>query len=157
MCGKVIGYQVGFPDGADHIASSINSHYSDGISLTHGNPRNHIWTFIVGSTDSYLYSDCPCGSKQPKTPPSFVSSDYYCESGCPNTRPVKGKFYPNDPLWDGHQCGSIETDCCNRTGIPWFYKKFNYSTTDYIEMRICLSEATSDEDCPVAHYEIYVK
>ena len=155
VCGKVIGYQVGHTDGAEHTTSSINSYYSDGISLTHGNPRRHIWTFMVGSTDNYLYSRCPC-SKDPQTPPPFVGSDYYCESGSPNL-PVLGKFYPNDPLWDGHQCGSIETACCQRTGIPWFYKKLNCSTTDYIEMRICLSEATSDEDCPVAHYEIYVK
>ena len=156
VCGKVIGYQVGWTDGAHHTTSSINSHYSDGISLTHGNPRSHIWTFMAGSFDSYVHSNCPCGSKQPQTPPSFVGSDYYCESGSPNY-PVFGKFYTNDSLWDGHQCGSIETACCQHTGIPWFYKKFNYSTTDYIEMRICLNEATSDEDCAVAHYEIYVK
>ena len=156
VCGKVIGYQVGWTDGAHHTTSSINSHYSDGISLTHGNPRSHIWTFMAGSFDNHSHSSCPCGSIDPKTPPSFVGSDYYCESGCPSY-PVFGKFYPNDPLWDGHQCGSIETACCQRTGIPWFYKKLNYSTTDYIEMRICLDEGTSDEDCPVAHYEIYVK
>ena len=156
VCGKVIGYQVGFPDGAYPSTGSINSHYCDGISLTHGNPRNHIWTFICGTTDNYLYSRCPCGSKDPRTPPSFVGNDYYCESGSPNY-PVEGKFYTNDPLWDGHQCGSIETACCQRTGIPWFNKKFNCSTTDNIEMRICLSEGTSDEDCAVAHYEIYVK
>ena len=156
VCGRVIGYQVGWPDGAIHTTSSINSYYSDGISLTHGNPRRHIWTFICGSTDNYYFSYCPCSSTDPRTPPSFVNNDYYCESGSPNY-PVLGKFYPNDPLWDGHQCGSIETACCQRTGIPWFYKKLNCSTTDYIEMRICLNEGTSDEDCPVAHYEIYVK
>ena len=158
VCGKVIGYQVGWTDGAAHTTSNINSHYSDGISLTHGNPRSHIWTFMAGSTDSYLSSQCPCGSKDTRTPPSFVGSDYYCESGLQSQNfPTFGKFYTNDPLWDGHQCGSIETTCCQRTGIPWFYKKFKYSTTDYIEMRICLDEGTSDEDCPVAHYEIYVK
>ena len=156
VCGKVIGYQVGHPDGAYHSISNINSYYCDGISLTHGSPRRHIWTFIVGSTDNGFKSHCPCSSKQPQTPPSFVGSDYYCESGCPN-HPVFGKFYPNDPLWDGHQCGNLETACCQHAGIPWFNKKFNYSTTDYIEMRICLNEGTSDEDCPVAHYEIYVK
>ena len=155
VCGKVIGYQVGHTDGARYSNGSINFHYSDGISLTHGNPRRHIWTFMVGSTDN-LHSRCPCGSKFPITPPSFVGSDYYCESGCLNY-PVIGKFYTNDPLWDGHQCGSSETACCQRTGIPWFYKKFSYSTSDYVEMRICLDEATSDEDSPVAHYEIYVK
>ena len=156
VCGKVIGYQVGFPDGAYPSTGNINSHYCDGISLTRGNPRRHIWTFICGTTDNYLYSRCPCGSKDPRTPPSFVGSDYYCESGSPNY-PVEGKFYTNDRLWDGHQCGSIETACCQRTGIPWFYKKLNCSTTDYIEMRICLDEGTSDEDCAVAQYEIYVK
>ena len=130
----------------------------DGISFTHGNPRNHIWTFIVGTTDSYLYSLCPCGSMHPRPPPSFVGSDYYCESGMQSyNKPIVGKFYTNDPLCDGHQCGSIETACCQNTSILWFLKKFSYSTTDDIEMRICLSEATSDEDCPVAQYEIYVK
>ena len=106
---KFIGYQVDWKDGAHHTTSSINSHYSDGISLNSGNP---------GYGTNFFY---------------------------------------HDPLWDGHQCGSIETACCQRTGIPWYNKEFNYSTTDYIEMRICLDEGTSDEDCAVGHYEIYVK
>ena len=157
VCGKVIGYQVGWPDGALYSNNkNIDSNYVDGVVLTHGNPRSHIWTFIVGSRENNIQSHCPCASIEPKNPPPFVGNDYYCESGCPNY-PVVGKFYTNDPLWDGHQCGSIETACCQRTGIPWFYKKFNYSTTDNIEMRICLSHETSDEDCAVGQYEIYVK
>ena len=156
VCGKVIGYQVGWPDGAYYSNNkNIDSNYVDGISLTHGNPRSHIWTFIVGSQEK-SQSYCPCASIDARDPPRFVDNDYYCESGCP-TSPVVGKFYHNDPLWDGHQCGSIETACCQRTGIPWFYKKFSYFTTDNIEMRICLGQGTSDEDCPVGHYEIYVK
>ena len=35
--------------------------------------------------------------------------------------------------------------------------KIDYSTTDYIEMRICGDEPTSDKDCQVAYYELYVK
>ena len=157
VCGKVIGYQVGWPDGAHYSNNkNIDSIYVDGILLTHGNPRSHIWTFIVGTKENDKRSYCPCGSIDSRNPPPFVGNDYYCESGCP-TSPVVGKFYTDDPLWDGHQCGSIETACCNRTGIPWFNKKFNYFTTDNIEMRICLSHETSDEDCAVAQYEIYVK
>ena len=68
VCSKIIGYQVGWTDGAHHTPSSINSHYSDGISLTHGNPHSHIWTFMVGSTDNHSHSNFPCGSKQPQTP-----------------------------------------------------------------------------------------
>ena len=157
VCGKVIGYQVGWPDGA-HFSNNknIDSNYVDGILLTHGNPRSHIWTFIVGPQENNKWSYCPCGSIDSRNPPPFVGNDYYCESGNPNY-PVVGKFYTNDPLWDGHQCGSIETACCQRTGIPWFYKKFSYSTTNNIEMRICLGHETSDEDCAVGQYEIYVK
>ena len=158
VCGKVIGYQVGWPDGAYYSNNKdIDSIYVDGISLTHGNPRSHIWTFIVGSQENKSQSYCPCASIDARDPPRFVDNDYYCESGCPTPPPVVGKFYHNDPLWDGHQCGSIETACCQRTGIPWFNKKFSYFTTDNIEMRICLGQGTSDEDCPVGQYEIYVK
>ena len=152
VCGKVIGYQDGWPDGV-YGSNDINSHYVDGISLTHGYPRNHIWTFVVGANE-YNLNNCPCSSEKPANMQSFVGSDYFCESGNPG---YGGRFFYNDPLWDGHQCGSIETACCQRYGIPWFYKKFSYSTTDYIEMRICLNEGTSNEDCAVAQYEIYVK
>ena len=103
------------------------------------------------------FSRCSCGTPNPLTSPSFVGRDYYCESGNLDSFYTHGKFYPNDSLWDGHQCGSRETACCQRTGIPWFNKKFNYSTTDNIEMSICLDEGTSDEDCAVGQYEIYIK
>ena len=46
MCGKVIGYQVGSPDGP--VSNDINGKYADGISLTHGSPHKHIWSFIGG-------------------------------------------------------------------------------------------------------------
>ena len=121
VCGKVIGYQVGWPDAAYYSnKKNIDSNYVDGILLTHGSPRSHIWTFIVGAHENDKWSHCPCASKDSRNPPPFVGNDYYCESGCPTSPPVVGKFYTNDPLWDGHQCGSIETTCCNHTGIPWF-------------------------------------
>ena len=159
VCGKVIRYQVGASDGTRTKTNNINSQlfYADGVSLTHGNPRSHIWTFMVGQAENVDFSHCPCGTPNPPTSPSFIGRDYYCESGNLDSHYTHGKFYPNDPLWDGHQCGNKETACCQRTGIPWFNKKFNYSTTDYIEMSICLDEPTSDEDCAVGHYEIYVK
>ena len=156
ICGKVIGYQQGAPDGGYGTNNNINSRYTDGISLTHGYPRNHIWTFVVGQRGDGDLSRCPCSSTNPTTLPSFVGSDYYCEAGCKDN-PIHGKFYYNDPLWDGHQCGKRETACCQRTGIPWFYRSLGYSTTDYIEMRICFNEGTHDEDCAVGQYEIYIK
>ncbi|XP_019852985.1 PREDICTED: uncharacterized protein LOC109582605 [Amphimedon queenslandica] len=158
VCGKVIGYQVGRTNGAAarHASKDINSAYIDGISLTHGNPRKHIWTLISGHTGTAA-SDCPCASHTPYPVPSFVGSHYYCEAGCHNTRASKTTLYSSDPLWDGNGCGSSETTCCQRTLIPWFYRSFGYSTTDNIEMRLCCDEGTSNEDVAMREYEIYIK
>ena len=159
VCGKVIGYQVGYTDGGyrHQTGGTINSAYTDGISLTYGDPRNHIWTFICGTTGSGSENRCPCGTTDPQSVPSFVGLNYYCESGCEgSTYPVHSQFY-SDPLWDGKGCGSSETNCCQRTLIPWFYRSFTHSTTDFIEMRICCDEKTGDEDVSVGEYEIYVK
>ena len=153
VCGKVIGYQFGSTDGTNN--SDINGAYIDGISLTHGNSRNHIWSFIAGYQESVSHSRCPCGIVNTKSSSSFVGNDYFCESGVPF--PLKYKLYPNDPLWDGKGCGSIEEPCCWVPGLPWFHKTFHYTTTDYIEMRLCCDEGTSNEDVLISHVELYIK
>ena len=155
VCGKVIGYQVGSPDGP--VGSDINGYYIDGISLTHGSPRNHIWSFIGGAYENHSPSKCPCGTSGAISAPSFVGTDYYCESANPNSNWQGGIFYHNDPLWDGKGCGSVEGPCCTRSHIPWFHKQLSYSTTDSIEMRLCCNQVTSDEDVPFNLVEIYVK
>ena len=158
VCGKVIGYQDGKPNGAAayHASRVINSPYIDGIILTHGNPRKHIWSLLSGYSGT-LYSNCPCGSHTPYPVPSFVGSNYYCESGCHQSNPSTNTLYTSDPLWDGKGCGSTETTCCEHTLIPWFYRSFTHSTTDNIEMRLCCDEGTDNEDVPIKEYEIYVK
>ena len=156
VCGRVIGYQYRTTDGS-HSNGNINSTYVDGISLTHGNPRSHIWTLIAGGESDTMYNRCPCGSARYSRPaPLFVGSDYYCEAGF-NSNLVDSFFYTSDPLWDGKNCGSSETACCQRTLIPWFYKSIAHSTTDYIEMRVCCDEGTTNEDVAAGQYEIYVK
>ena len=164
VCGKVIGYQVGWTDAADEranaIMNNINTYYIDGVSLTHGNPREHIWTLMSGQNDrnSNRRNGCPCGSVGPSSAPSFVGSDYYCEAGHQgNNFPTFGEFYSSDRLWDGKDCGSSETACCQSSLIPWFYKSIGNYTTDYIEMRICCNEGTNDEDVAIEQYDIYVK
>ena len=163
VCGKVIGYQVGYTDGtaerASSIKNNINTYYVDGVSLTHGNPREHIWTLMSGASDGDLqFSKCPCDSVGSSPAPSFVGSDYYCEAGHRGIgNPPFGEFYSSDPLWDGKNCGSSETACCQSSLIPWFYKSIGNYTTDYIEMRICCNEGTNDEDVPIEQYDIYVK
>ena len=155
VCGKVIGYQVGSTDGP--LYGSIDGVYIDGISLTHGNPRKHIWTFISALFKNFNPSTCPCGTSGARSAPSFVGTDYFCESGNPNPCWQNDKLYSTDPLWDGQDCGSVEGPCCTRSRIPWFHKQLGYSTTDSIEMRLCCDEGTQYEDAPFNLVEIYVK
>uniref|UniRef100_A0A1X7V4Z3 Fibrinogen C-terminal domain-containing protein n=1 Tax=Amphimedon queenslandica TaxID=400682 RepID=A0A1X7V4Z3_AMPQE len=152
VCGKVVGYQYATPDAVDHNNvgfeghNDINSYYVDGISITRGCPRQHVWTLMAGLNEASYHShgpdgrfNCPCsqGSSQNSTLQSFIGNDYFCESGNPSTDGTyKIELYTSDPLWDGKGCGSLEVDCCtSRPSLPWFNKAFGTTTTDYLELR----------------------
>ena len=57
VCGKAIGYQIGSPDAFGYATVQlIDSYYVHGVSITHGTPRNHIWTYAAGvSEGQYRY------------------------------------------------------------------------------------------------------
>ena len=168
VCGRVVGYQYGSPDAIDHTTGigsnqdpehgNIDSHYVDGVSITHGSPRMHIWTLMVGVSEvgSHQYA-CPCNTGSTTDVKSFIGNDYFCESG--NT--VAGwepKVYTEDLLWDGKKCRGQEGPCCDVPGLPWFHKVLSSPTTDDIELRICGDQNPSDdENVFVSQYEIYVK
>ncbi len=160
VCGRVTGYQKGAPSTTQDNIANIDGPYVDGVSITRGYPRQHIWTFIAAlQENSFLITgehECPCALNSPVTPDSFIGDDYFCESGNPGPYDST-TFHYADPLWDGEQCGLIEEECCNAPGIPWFHKPLQQPTTDYIEMRVCGDQYTSDEDVPVSLIEVYTK
>ena len=48
VCGRVTGYQFASTSAAQGAAGrSINTYHVDGVSLTYGTPRNHVWTFVT--------------------------------------------------------------------------------------------------------------
>uniref|UniRef100_A0A1X7SVC7 Fibrinogen C-terminal domain-containing protein n=1 Tax=Amphimedon queenslandica TaxID=400682 RepID=A0A1X7SVC7_AMPQE len=160
ICGRVTGYQYGTPNGIDGV-NNINSYYVNGVSITRGSPRQHVWTLANGLMTTYNNNPqylCPCSTGSNETFPSFVGNHYFCESGY-NSSGYSQILYTSDPLWDGQGCGSLESPCCNVTGIPWFHRDYgSNTTTDYIELRVCGGgHAMHDEDTPVSFYEIYVK
>ena len=160
VCGRVYGYQKGTTDGiGQHKNKNLNDNYVDGISITRGNPRKHIWTFISGHYETTPFagrsSTCPCSNGQKL--PEYVSNDYFCESGNSDDYRSRTKLYTEDMLWDGKQCGAIEQECCSVPGLPWFHRTFETPTTEDIEIRICGNQNIYDEDTPIAFYEIYVK
>ena len=158
VCGRVIGYQYGTPDALHPYGghTQINSPYIDGVSITHGSPRQHIWTLMAGYRETGTSSSyCPCNTGSTASVPSFISNDYYCESGT-STTPIASTLYADDPLWDGKECNGGEVSCCDAIDIPWFKKVLDSATTDDIELRICGDQYTG-EDTPITLYEIYVK
>ena len=159
VCGRIIGYQIGTPDAFAFTNQSINSYYVDGVSVTHGSPHQHIWTFAAGfdeSSNSGLTCPCVVGSTTGSRISSFVAQNYFCESGITqwNSRYI---FYPDgDPLWDGQGCGPTSS-CCNFNSPPWFDVTLSSPTTDDIEVRICGDEGIANEDTPIQLMELYVK
>ena len=162
VCGKIIAYQIGTPNaffiGLNKTAKSINEIYVDGVSLTHGRPRKHIWTFAADHTENYTFlNGCPCNSylQNPTNPPDFVSNDYFCDTA--DTRGLQYNIiFIGDPLWDGTGCGH-NNDCCSFNQPPWFYKKLPASTVDNIEMRVCRGGYRNNEDIALKIVEIYVQ
>ena len=156
ICGRVTGYQYGHTDGL-RTNININSYYVEGVSITRGSPRQHVWTLISGINESSSASNaCPCNTGSRVSVQSFIGNNYFCESGSPSS--PSNTLYTSDPLWDGQGCGSLESSCCNVPGIPWFHRDYgSNTTTDYIELRVCGDEDTNNDDAPVSHYEIYIK
>lgn len=156
VCGRVVGYRAGNPEAFQvysHLREDIDRAYAEGVSITHGSPRQHIWT--LAGTSSVTF--CPCDSSSSNSPPSFVGNDYFCEVGDPPAASYSmGSFYSNDPLWDGDGCGSSST-CCTFNNPPWFYKELPSPTTDGIEVRLCGDSYTADENFPIELIEIYIK
>ncbi|XP_065893338.1 uncharacterized protein [Dysidea avara] len=156
VCGRARGYQKG---GAVAFTlysiggQTIDGYYVDGLSITHGNPRQHIWTFANGQFDnSHLYN-CPCAPGSVYPSPPFVGTNYYCESGTNNTYSTSA-YYFNDPLWD--RSGCITSNCCDNPTQPWFYRELSGTTTDDIEARICREHGFATGSVLIDQLELYI-
>ena len=65
VCGMVVGYQKGTPDAFLTFSgkTSINDPYLDGVSITYGSSRKHLWSYAAGISESYSHDQsatCPC-------------------------------------------------------------------------------------------------
>ena len=159
VCGRAIGYQYGHTDAfAGNGGRTINQVYVDGLSITHGSPRQHLWTYAAAVREgpsTYTGSNCPCSSYPGASPPSYLGNNWYCESGNPN--PITPtNLLSDDPLWDGENCEG--TCCSNGKSPPWFSVALSGPTNEDIEARICANEhSDSNEDVFIQIFEIYVQ
>jgi hypothetical protein len=135
VCGRIRAFKTGNPDGFTPYGvreqnPTIDGNYVDGVSLTHGRPHQHIWTFAA------CPSGCTCGGV-----PMFVGTHYFCDS--------------NTELW--RRCPSSSNLCCSFNNPPWFYRELSQPTTDDIEMRVCRDEVRWNEDIQIQAIDLYVQ
>ena len=160
VCGKIKAYQYGSPDAFNSYYSNraitIDSFYVEGVSLTHGQrPRKHIWTLAAGADETnFNQYHCPCNTRYTGVVPPFIGQDYFCDTG--STYRWQHQFYYANPLWDSSGCGP-NSNCCGFNNPPWFCKQLPQPTTDDIEMRVCIDEATSNEDIALETVQIFVQ
>ena len=158
VCGRVTAYQYSYTYAFSHYhhgrVTTIDEPYVDGVSLTHGSPRQHIWTFAAGVAEGLPtnYRSCPCDTSVKISIPLFVGGDYFCESGR-NSGPHR-YFHSDDPLWDGKNCTN-SSRCCSFNKPPYFTKRLSSPTTDDIEVRLCNFYASRRS--PIELLEIYTK
>ena len=173
VCGRIRAYQCGSTEAFNTDTSDINGFYVDGVSITHSKPRQHVWSFAVGYSESASGSfACPChsgwiGASIPlyidRRIPSFVGDDYFCDTGADTyTYPPQCDLntgvgiLTDDPLWDGEGCAPT-SNCCEFNNPPWFCKTLPQPTTDDLEVRLCSGGSTRGyEDTPIELIEIYV-
>ena len=126
VCGRVYGYRENTPDGL--LSNDIDDVYVDGVSLTHGSPRQHIWTF-VGFFVSQLFP--------------AVGDQYFCTA--------------QQRAWVTPDTCSSQCSTCTVTTPPWFCMQLPEPTTDDIELRICGNSGIDNEDTPIDLVEIYIR
>ena len=160
VCGVFLGYEKGTPDAFNSYAGlgrNLETYYVDGVSITYGSPgnRHHVYTYAAGNSEFASLYSCPCAGGT--SPPSFVGSDYYCESGNPlNIFIIGSTFFGSDVLWDRQLCRQDEVTCCDPSNLPWFCKTFPTPVTQSLEVRICLDEALDNENVALEFFDLYI-
>ena len=164
VCGRIKAYQWGathaFYSYQRGYRTTIDGGYVDGVSVTHGSPQQHIWTFAAGATEGNpTWTEvCPCDASRDIRVPPFVGEDYFCESGV-NEAWDDGRhytFHSTDTLWDGEDCLPSST-CCSQHNPPYFIKQIPTPTTDDIEARMCFLWPSSISNIAVELVDLYVQ
>ena len=149
--GRAAGYQWGSMDGFH--GNDIDGAYVDGLSLTYGAPRQHLWTYAVGLFDHANgdVNKCPCNGG---SAPGVGDGQYFCESGNASSS-WQSIWYSADVLWDGKAC--VAGSCCKTAGQPWFQRTLAADTSSAIEARLCSDQETTNEDVGISSLEVWVR
>ena len=125
----------------------------DGLSITRGQPRQHLMTFAVGIEDhraAPIIFQCPCtGVGTP--PPQFVGDAYRCESG----DPLNGEW-SLDLAFDGFDAATDDACDDEAAGGPLIVAVGD--TADAIEVRAMRNEPEpGGEELAIVRLELYIR
>ena len=138
--GNAVMMQNGSTDAfGDFPSTSIDEAYGDVVSVTSGDPRSHVFSWVfgfkAGGTDD---SNCPAIGGA--APPAWVGSDYVCATGNPSASTNQRIWY-STPLF----------------GSDWFSKVLGATTTEDIEVRLIGTSNSADEDMGVQTLRLQVR
>ena len=165
VCGMVEAYQYGSMDAFDSsstLSSIDSSSHLEGISITHKDPRQHLWSYVVGDVANPTSSrsdSCPCTVQGTTSDvPLVIGFDYYCSSGNNGTSDLSAVVKSQYPLWRtyGPSCVSGST-CCDNPDQPWFKKKLTQPASEDVEMRWCAGEQPTSEATATTRVELYIR
>ena len=167
VCGRIRAYQYGLPGAFAGYnnggQTAIDSVYVSGVAVMYGSPRQHIWTFANGAWENdtiHRTWNCPCDTTGVILIPPFIGEDYFCESGYVypgyENRGEWFDLHSNDTLWDGRDCHSTST-YCSLHNPPYFTKTLNQTTTDDLELRMCIHDSAYSDNIAVELVELYIK
>ena len=157
VCGRAVGYSFYAPRGfyyGGYDGYSLECSYLSGLSITHGTPRNHIWSYAAGQREhAYSAYNCHCAARPAVEPPVYVGYRHYCDTA--TYYDPKREWYTNNTLWDGKDCypGS---KCCDNERLPWFWRTLPQETSDDVEVRWCSYNAGNDR-VGTELLEIYIR
>jgi len=140
--GGVSAYQSGSNDGFRRYVggSGINDTYVDGISFTFTDQigqRNHLFTYVIGQSQAGNRQSCP--SVGGDSPPSFVGTDFYCESG--NTEAGFSFDFYDEEILDGFQ----------------FSKLASSNVVEEIEVRVMNDQDINDENIALNGIYVFIR
>lgn len=153
--GFVRAIQRGSPDAFKRVGSAegIDGPYVDGVSITHGAPRQHIFTYAAGWAQGSSAWGCPCDTGGAEVP-SFVGANYRCDSAVAAGGSPENTYYTDNQLFDRFSANA----CSAQPGDPWWFERtLDVATTDAVEVRIMADENRSNEDVVLKAMELYVR
>ena len=158
--GKIAAYAYFTPDGfvrrVGEAASDADGNYVDGVSITHGNPRKHVWTYAAtaptagGSPTPEIWS-CPEVGTDVTKQPAFVGKNYICVDAEQLVAIGSDRLF-HVPIFT--TLGNCVGDCPDDLA---FCVTLDQATSDDLELRICADESKGNEDVFIKSYDFYVQ